>query len=1053
MSMGEKKKKKNNNDVDAIVSALKNHALESMGDIDDYGGDDDDELNSLLSDVISKAQGNKLSSVLQASESREFSDQNGVDEYSDDEIDNYIESIDDELDEVYANDTEKADSIDDVIDDAEYTEDTEDTEDTGIEKNDFDEFFESDDEDDVINKKNTVTLNSSSENAEYGKEKNEEDDIENADEIENIDEDDFDHYDEEFEDLFGGAISSEDEEYISDEDYFSEDIDRTDLNVQADTYVDTSESEEVFDYKSIPVDDQISIEYDNEGTYTISDEFDDISDDDGNIVGADLTTQEVTKTEEDEGSLSNVGELYINVPENEDVAKDEYFENGDVRNEAFAQCKATYDYSNIAISNEELFLNVDKNSSQKNSEHKIPSKGEPVSLTSAEYGDYLQNAIPILPTYISDKTERRTYEKRRVRNIRAESERTVNVSDKNNEEEQLIVDDELLLVVEEHKSDTLVLDSQKEVKRKKSQKTHESRFTSSEYTSPDQNKSIRKKYTSRINATIIRLAICSAITMFMLIFDIWYVASNNEIFEGLFPIIELFMLFAMIVTAAKQLYRGCLAIFDLSPNIYSVPAFSAVILTIYNLALTCVTLVKQDAFDEQKMVMFGCIVGICIICALLSDLMSRMSESDAFDLMTGDEDIYTAVADSTMMPIARGARKSRAYGGSEAFSHTYRVKKVKQVSNFMDRSHKKVGNYGGLVYVLGVLPIIAFIFGCVSGFVNESIETAISSMGFTVFLSLPLSGIIFVIVPYFVAARSMKKEKCAIIGEVSIYECADVQTLVFDDIDAMELTTGIEMKPDAESNIAKSTAIARRVFTSLHLPLSKNYADEMGGSADIVIKSIEANGIEIVMDHSVNVLLGDSSYFAAHDIMVKANSKVLAKYKDHTILYMAINRSPRLAYLVGYKARNEIFEAATKLAGVGVKTFINTYDPGINDINMSSKRPPNAAHIGIFKSRRFEKNNVDDKPDGICISASDPASIAIAIIMSRKIVKNRKLCLLLNYVFVTLGLIISAFIGMIPTIYSAVTSSLDWRILIVLIFQIITMMPCIILSVVQLKSK
>ena len=345
-------------------------------------------------------------------------------------------------------------------------------------------------------------------------------------------------------------------------------------------------------------------------------------------------------------------------------------------------------------------------------------------------------------------------------------------------------------------------------------------------------------------------------------------------------------------------------------------------------------------------------------------------------------------------------------------NNIYKVKETDIANGYFARISKKQGKCLRVMYFMGIVPIVALIAGCITLLLNDNAYVALSSVMTVILMGFPMSFTLFKAIPYYKTSKYLASMNCAMVGEVSYEECANIDTLMLDDIDAVAITESIEIRPEGNADITSAIKVASRAFKSLGGPLSKIVAaDSTEPNADINIVSIRDNGIEFYMDSYLHVVIGDKNFMAINGMKVSSDTKIMETSTDNksvAVLYVAFNGVPQLGYIVSSKVKEEFTKTVKALSEIGIKTAVSTYSPAINDYYFEANRPVGVSAAIVYKPASFEAKDKTHFVDGGAYALGEPTKIAYTIIEAKKYLKvevqNKRFSTLMAILGIIMGI-------------------------------------------------
>ena len=552
-------------------------------------------------------------------------------------------------------------------------------------------------------------------------------------------------------------------------------------------------------------------------------------------------------------------------------------------------------------------------------------------------------------------------------------------------------------------------------------------YCGKEFADRSQIKAIRSRYRSDKRSLIVKLAFVSAITLLIIALNTFFEFFSDRTSYPIILTLEFLLIVLIGVILYKKIIAGVLSIIRFESNKYSLLCFVLFVYCIYSFVTVIMYAITYPAVNVSEFMMFGPCVAIYAILSVISDIIDCIKETNTFDILASSESLFTLEKQAPSASISTEDKKRTKHGSHSA--DTYAIRKASLVSGYFKKTANKDTNITNLIYMLGVVPVISLVIGCACSLVSGSIMLGASSMMLTCLLCIPFSFVFLSSITESIIAKRLNEKKTAFIGKESVNQYAQADTLIFQDKDAIEITSHTEIQPNKGVDIKKSLSIAHEVFTALNGPLSsvssteKSVQNKERSKQDLVINDISDNGIDIYFNSSMNILMGDKHYMLAHNIKVKTDTNLNAATKgmDCSVIYMAFDGIPKLGFIINSKIKPDFTRITERLDKDSIKVLVETYEPQINDLYFEQNRSQNSAIIGVFKPPEFESSECKQICDGGIISANDSFSVAEAVLLSRKIIDQRK-CnkrhhVILSAIGVLFACILTVILNMSESIY------------------------------------
>lgn len=425
--------------------------------------------------------------------------------------------------------------------------------------------------------------------------------------------------------------------------------------------------------------------------------------------------------------------------------------------------------------------------------------------------------------------------------------------------------------------------------------------------------------------------------------------------------------------------------------------------------------------------LFGFTVAIYAIFALISDLTVCIKEANDFDIIASAPILNVAEKQSSKsIGSVRNEDKLDSHTSKEFLSaneHAYKIRRASIISGYF----KKVSGSGAtsvnLIYILGVVPILSLIVGCVCALSSGDMLKGVFSMMMTALLCTPFSFLIFNTVSEYIMALRLKKHKVAFIGAEAAEEYAKTDTVIFSDIDTVDITSHTEIQPSKNVVMKRYIATAYEVFDALGGPLStielhdslSNNENTAEDRHNLIINEIAENGINIYFKSSINILLGDRSYMRAHGINVKTDPNLSSATRgtNCSVVYMAFDGSPKLGFIINSSIKTNFLNTLQTLDKENIKVFVESYEPQINDLFFEQNKGDIKSQITVHKPTEYEDVHQRQICDSGIISASDALSLANAITFSKSIIAQRTYVKRTHFILVICGFIVACLLTLL----------------------------------------
>ncbi len=562
-------------------------------------------------------------------------------------------------------------------------------------------------------------------------------------------------------------------------------------------------------------------------------------------------------------------------------------------------------------------------------------------------------------------------------------------------------DDEIKSKVGEEKTHNAILESNSDFVAEHNKKPYG--FCGKELTDRNQIPRISQKYQSEKKSLIVMLA--SVFVLFLMIASITVYFDCYSTRTESFPIllfIELVLIALVAFVLHKKLFAGITGILKFDPDQYSILAFVMSIYALYDVLALIIYAINHKSMQMSDFSLFGTCVALYSLLTVAADLVTCLKEASAFALIASSNKLFTA--ESIDPDVLNHYHNEK----------TYKIRKATLISGYFKKTAQSKAPSANLIYIMGVVPLIALIMGCAFAISTGNLMNGITSATVAVFLCIPLSCVCIFPFHEHIISTKLASNKIALIGYDAAYEYSKTQNVIFKDRDVVSLSSYSEIQPQNSSG-NNSLNIAHEVFHALNGTISSlGKIQQTSKAKDIVINSITDNGIDLTYSASTNILFGDKNYMKAHNIKVKTDSALhgATKGTDRSVLYMAFDGIPKLGFILGSSINPKFIRSTYELEQCGVKVFVESYEPHINDVYFEQNTGERIS-IGVFKPKDQEFHVCNDIVNSKVVSASSSFHLSNIVRTAQEIVRQRNICKYINYGLMITGLVLSCLLSLV----------------------------------------
>jgi len=540
-------------------------------------------------------------------------------------------------------------------------------------------------------------------------------------------------------------------------------------------------------------------------------------------------------------------------------------------------------------------------------------------------------------------------------------------------------------------------------------------FCNTEYNSKDQNREIKAKYKSQKKSLIIALVAISFLSLVLLATNLFFEFFSNRSSYLIVLGFEFLLITLIALIIYKKIYIGLLGIIRFDVNKYSILCYIILSYIIYSILSAIVYLANKSQIDPSSLSVFGFGVSLYAVISIASDLMKCTQELATFELLISSDKIFTLELqkDHSELYNSDSLNNNESSVSKKHFYNqiTYEICETSHITGFFKKTSQQRSDSTKYITLLGIIPVISVLMGCISAFVCDDLMLGASVMLLTSLLCTPLSCIGLPYAFEYFSANVLKKKNSAFIGFEAPESLAKADAIIFKDADTIEITSFTGIHPNNSADSKKSMEIAAEVFAALGGPLSSAFNSQertISHNRSLIINAIADNGIDIYFDSSANILIGDKMYLRSHNIKVKTDSNLSTATRgtEKSVIYMAINGTPKLGFIISSKIKDSFSKITSQLNNEGTKVFVKSYEPQINDLFFEQNKS-SVASVAVHKPDVYESSHKVIS-DGSAVSTKNGISVAELIPIGKRISSHRKKIRKIITFTMLIGLLISA---------------------------------------------
>ncbi|MBR5314485.1 MAG: hypothetical protein IKU45_03610 [Clostridia bacterium] len=566
-----------------------------------------------------------------------------------------------------------------------------------------------------------------------------------------------------------------------------------------------------------------------------------------------------------------------------------------------------------------------------------------------------------------------------------------------------------------------------------------------EFTTREQTKEIFSRYRKDHKRSLLKLAICFVVLVVAFIFE--NIAAFGGTLPGAlnqhnYPVVYMLASLQLLVIAGavayEELYRGVMSLIKLAPLPESLTAVAVAVSAIYHIAQCFISEI------DPKVALYVSPVILCIFITLVYDFFNLKREVFSFNIVASKRLKYTI----TPVETDSARLENEAFGEYLSEEEDVSMFKIGK-TNFVKGFYKRMNAYSYSYSIISILLSVAIAAGLVF-FILATVMydvTKAFSFGYLAFvLATPTCALLAFGMPFYRASKKAFDEDSAIIGNASLYEYANANTLSFDDKDVFP-SYGVKVKSIkvyGENRIDKVLYNAASVFNLLGGPLADVFntaTHDLGKSENVEIIEIAKDGIESIIDGH-HVYVGKASYLRTNSYapITDIDDEDLETSGQASIMYMVVDDVVSAKMYVQYTIDPDFEFTLRKLYKAGICIGIKTFDPNIDDKLLGSKVKITKYPVRLLRCSSLEQAaTTQDEADSGIVSKGSPRTLLNAFVLCSKVLyanRSNVTVKILSVVFSVLlmaCLLIFGKANSIPSLYVA-------------LYQIFWMIPVFLIS-------
>ncbi len=395
------------------------------------------------------------------------------------------------------------------------------------------------------------------------------------------------------------------------------------------------------------------------------------------------------------------------------------------------------------------------------------------------------------------------------------------------------------------------------------------------------------------------------------------VVGARAFVDAQFAVVLFLLALPEVLRAFKLLSRGVI-----SPELILVPSVIVVVLH-----AVIVFLGETTAYSA-----FGLLFGIQALAAIVADYHRLAAEFISFKLVSrnGTKQILDKRLTRTL------EYENMALDGAvdEYKSKIARMFRTTFVSDFISRTSHVVENSATVVMMATISLGVALVASVVSYFlVAPALYVASGAFSMVFLLSFPTFSILNHKLAFHRVGIEAGSESGAYVGEGSIYSCADIDVIAYDDVEIFGEEDVTIKNMDVYGNADISGAMLRMaaLFNVVGGPLSRVFSATVAGAGALATDVyIEEDGVSGIFEgHRISA--GTRDYMQRHGISVPADDRHAGTLDSTRAMYGAEDGEAHVVFHIRYSFSEEFTMLLPLLKEEKIVPLIYTRDPNITN--------------------------------------------------------------------------------------------------------------------------
>jgi hypothetical protein len=563
-----------------------------------------------------------------------------------------------------------------------------------------------------------------------------------------------------------------------------------------------------------------------------------------------------------------------------------------------------------------------------------------------------------------------------------------------------------------------------------------------EYTGHAQDQDITDAYRKHTARATARLIFTVLLTLLIALSDFLPLFRDRlpEVFSslptsGMYGAIGLSLLCLTALLSLPLLKRGIVDLFRFSPSPATLPAMLVFFTVLYDV---------PGLLDPVCGMMLNLPTALMLTMLAIGERIKIKSEKKTFSIVSArSRKIALSDMEAKKKKVIRDGHIVKIIN-DDADLDLRRVRRTEQIGGYFHRTGEPSLRHRALSPVLMIALLISVAIGVTTLLLKHDLKVASTVCLLTLQLTLPASALIAYVYPKLLAAESLGKQGCAIIGDSAVDQYATDSILLFDDTEMFRSKSSTEITIKGGGDTRKYIRYAKRLFRTLGGTLRNVTTSDLSEETyedRVEILRVMDEGIEARIDGKVHILAGTSAFMVKNGIRVPSETAELLvrRHVESCILYLAFDGKLRLGYEIDYRISGRFEHMVAELANHRTAVAIESYDPCIHAEFLVRSREPGMTPVRVIKPVHFEKTVDSSVVDSGVVATRSARDIAKAVTACHRLADNDRRVKSVYYVGLLIGALLSAGLMFFDMVDSK-------AVLLTALLQCVWCIPCVLLS-------